>query len=810
MPLEPTTGKILLHEHTAEDIPYVPGESVKQILDDTINAGVLDAITVSDAGTRNITWTAGEIFDHGNSEVVDTVSGSGTCDDNKVNYLIWVSGTGLTLQDTSIDPATDEVLIAHIICQENDIWQIHQNNIISRREYEMTEALGEMFPSIVTDGLIVSEDGVGENTWDVTMSAGTYYHDGSERHAIAAAVRSSVTAMVRWYKVAGVWTSDTNAEIDELKWLNGADLAVIADTGPAKYYRSSFFVVGSVIHWIYPQVQYNTIAQALAGGCPTMPPGFAREPRTTCLILKGTDLAFPASTSEQWIDSRPIVGSSQRTSTSDHGSLAGLGDDDHTQYVLHSLADSANDFLVASGNDAFVKKSLADTGTILEGDIDHDKIVNNHNLTTDISHDDITSGTIADHDTTGTGANLTELTDGSDTTLHDHDGISENTNARHTQGTDTALGTMAADIDMDGSYQVVGLQAPAASGEAIRQTVKITETNMEAAHDHVASDGSSHADVVTNSTHSAGDGSDHADVGTNTTAIGLNTTHRGSSGADHSYLDQAVTVAGTPQFAGVKIGAGTRDKPLHVEGATATLRLQDDANSASFSDFDDAAATQLKIEKTCLDGSINMFFNNFTLNETGNSSFGFGRNSLTTGSRTLRMYYGNNTSASAAQIGAVSSDTYFCVGGGDMGVNDSSPAEKLDVGGNVRADDYLEYSDLYTGDAISDIKNISKTADNSVDGWAEVDHDTLPDKVKVIVKEKRWFDKKANKEMGKNFDPTLIDKNDKKVYKESDYEKREYDKECRSVPKGVQLNLRAIKQLIEKVESLEAQLAAKD
>jgi len=56
--------------------------------------------------------------------------------------------------------------------------------------------------------------------------------------------------------------------------------------------------------------------------------------------------------------------------------------------------------------------------------------------------------------------------------------------ALHTQGTDTTLGTMTADIDMDGSYQVVGLQAPASSGEAIRQTAKITEANMETVYDN--------------------------------------------------------------------------------------------------------------------------------------------------------------------------------------------------------------------------------------------------------------------------------------------------------------------------------------
>jgi len=41
----------------------------------------------------------------------------------------------------------------------------------------------------------------------------------------------------------------------------------------------------------------------------------------------------------------------------------------------------------------------------------------------------------------------------------------------------------------------------------------------------------------------------------------LNTTHRGSSGADHAYLDQAVTIAGTPTFGGVTVNG-----PLFVDG----------------------------------------------------------------------------------------------------------------------------------------------------------------------------------------------------------------------------------------------------
>jgi len=51
--------------------------------------------------------------------------------------------------------------------------------------------------------------------------------------------------------------------------------------------------------------------------------------------------------------------------TLDHGLLVGLTDDDHTQYTKHALATAANDFLIASGSGAFVKKTLAETVNIL-------------------------------------------------------------------------------------------------------------------------------------------------------------------------------------------------------------------------------------------------------------------------------------------------------------------------------------------------------------------------------------------------------------------------------------------------------------
>ena len=51
----------------------------------------------------------------------------------------------------------------------------------------------------------------------------------------------------------------------------------------------------------------------------------------------------------------------------DHGTLGGLADDDHAQYILHALATAANDFLVASGSSAFVKKTRTEVMALLSG-----------------------------------------------------------------------------------------------------------------------------------------------------------------------------------------------------------------------------------------------------------------------------------------------------------------------------------------------------------------------------------------------------------------------------------------------------------
>ena len=132
---------------------------------------------------------------------------------------------------------------------------------------------------------------------------------------------------------------------------------------------------------VYPQAYYPNAATAETEAPPSSVPVHVSENGILIgRILCKQGTDVPVQVQSAW--SQQFTASA----AADHGNLAGLSDDDHAQYLLASDA--------------------TDRATFAAG--------------------------------------WTDLTDGGDTTAHDHDGISENTSARHTQGTDTALGAVSA------------------------------------------------------------------------------------------------------------------------------------------------------------------------------------------------------------------------------------------------------------------------------------------------------------------------------------------------------------------------------
>lgn len=147
---------------------------------------------------------------------------------------------------------------------------------------------------------------------------------------------------------------------------------------------------------------------------------------------------------------------------------------------------------------------------------------------------------------------------------------------------------------------------------------------------------------------------------------------------------------------------------------------------------------------------------------------------------------------------------------GNVGIGTTSPSQSLSVSGNVLADSYLEYSPFYIGDALSLISRIRPESGSVSGDWVSVDHDTLPDglvyrePIVVPAVYSSSCDSSSKEEFSiENSEGFISD--DFSVSCSSDLVSATstYDFVGRDLGRSVQFNLRAIQQLLERLEFLE-------
>lgn len=204
----------------------------------------------------------------------------------------------------------------------------------------------------------------------------------------------------------------------------------------------------------------------------------------------------------------------------DTNSAHTAGDGSDHGDVAENTADIADIRTTTGTSDEDVNMG-AYTGTVLTDDTtakaNIQELGTAVDLNTGASHAE--SHDIASHsDTTATGPELDDLTDGSDAdSLHAHA-----TNDSHVAGDGSDHGDVATNTsDIGTNVTAIGLNTT-----------------------HRGSNGTNHSNVVSNNDHRLGNGSDHSEVSSNTTHRGsngtnhanvvLNDTHRGSDGKDHS------------------------------------------------------------------------------------------------------------------------------------------------------------------------------------------------------------------------------------------------------------------------------------
>ncbi|MFC2154290.1 hypothetical protein ACFLRC_02270 [Candidatus Altiarchaeota archaeon] len=140
---------------------------------------------------------------------------------------------------------------------------------------------------------------------------------------------------------------------------------------------------------------------------------------------------------------------------------------------------------------------------------------------------------------------------------------------------------------------------------------------------------------------------------------------------------------------------------------------------------------------------------------------------------------------------------------GSVGIRDGTPSQELDVNGDVRANSYIEYSPFYdVDDALSQIMAITCLEDTQdVEGWCDVDHDTLPNGVKVLTPELRLRDI----ETGELFNPDEVSEDELINYEEVDVEVQ-----GRSLTHLVEVITKAVQELGQENQQLKVELCNKD
>lgn len=285
-------------------------------------------------GGLDVDLTAGEgIVSTGTGVIsVEWALGSVTVTDES-EFWIYCDSTG-TLQHATSEPAHDtNILLAAGYAEGGSVVMLSRHVVpLEQHVGEMHEWIAHVVGSIWISGLVTANPAA----LTLSVSSGSYYNV----EVLETTTGANPITFTTWNNDATGWVAATgvtnvpNTQYNDF----GVNLAALA----GDYAKHGLYacVSGGVTqyHLVYAQAKYALQADAEGAALPAPPSVFS----AAAIPLAGIVVDDGVSPLVSIIDHRPAIQTGTAGSAvaaSDHGALAGLGDDDHTQYA--SLAGNA-------------------------------------------------------------------------------------------------------------------------------------------------------------------------------------------------------------------------------------------------------------------------------------------------------------------------------------------------------------------------------------------------------------------------------------------------------------------------------------
>lgn len=327
-------------------------------LEPTLNRGVESGFEVTRGGGRDIDVAAGVGFVTDTGVLKRVVFGGDTATiPADSTRFVYVDAAG-TLQLSLTLPSLDtNLVLANVRTDATDVIYVSIHfvpvGLVGQRGHIFSlEVIG---PVTHTGGVTTINGG---DPLGVDVGPAIFYITGNRK------VVSSTTGITftYWYRNGSggqtLVPSQTQIDPDNYDDSSGTLASIPAGEWKKDALYMSQINDGSGVeyHIVYAQETFSSQSEAEAGALPTPPDDL----RLFALRVAGVVSQEGDSAITSIVDERPFLGqlSTGTTASADHGSLAGLGDDDHTQYLL------ADGTRAMSGNLDMGTNTITNVGTV--------------------------------------------------------------------------------------------------------------------------------------------------------------------------------------------------------------------------------------------------------------------------------------------------------------------------------------------------------------------------------------------------------------------------------------------------------------